>query len=108
MDPETAPAIQAVSGVQRGIGAQIALTLLNVRQQVIQQHPNPGGLLWMGRGVEDKHGDAGGHLLHGQEGVLKQFGADAVSGERGHRVWATAHRVPTAPLCGTRIVLEMP
>jgi len=38
---EAAPAIEAVSGIQRGIGAQIPLTVLNVRQQVFQQRPDP-------------------------------------------------------------------
>ena len=41
MDAEAAPAIKAVSGVQRGIGAQVALTVLGVRQQVFQQQANP-------------------------------------------------------------------
>jgi hypothetical protein len=47
MGTEATPAIEAVSGVQRGIGAQIALTLLNRRQEVIQKHPDPHGLLWV-------------------------------------------------------------
>ena len=37
----------AVSSIQRGISPQLALTVLNVRQQVTQKHPHPGRLLWV-------------------------------------------------------------
>ena len=35
------------SGIQRGISPQLALTILNIRQQVTQKYPHPGRLLWV-------------------------------------------------------------
>ena len=35
------------SGTQGGISPQLALTILNIRQQVTQKYPHPGRLLWV-------------------------------------------------------------
>ena len=61
------------SGVQRGISPQLALTVLNVRQQVTQEHPNSWGLLWGPGSIESKHRDAGADLFQGQQGILKNL-----------------------------------
>ena len=61
------------SGVQRGKSPQLALTVLNVRQQVTQEHPNSWGLLWGPGSIESKHRDAGADLFQGQQGILKNL-----------------------------------
>ena len=73
MGVQAAPADQAVSGVHSGISTQLLLTVLNVRQQVSQEHPNPGGLLGVPRSVEGKHRETSTDLFQGQQGTLKNL-----------------------------------
>lgn len=73
-------------GSGEDISPHLLLTVLNVRQQVSEERPDPWRLLWVPGGIQSEHRDASADLLQGQEGVLEQFGSDAVGGEGGHRV----------------------
>jgi len=81
------------------ISPQLALTVLNVRQQIPQKHPHSGGLVWVPGSIEGKRRDAGADLLQRQEGTLKRFGGERRGGEQGNRSGGDcsqcSHRHPT-------------
>jgi hypothetical protein len=75
-----------VKGSGTGTSPQQRLTVLDVRQEVSKKRPDPWRLLWVPGGIKSEHRQEGGELLQGQQGVLEQFGADAISGQGGHGV----------------------
>jgi len=94
------------SGPQRDIRPQLALTVLDIRQQITQKHPHPGGLLGVLAGIESKHRDASGDLLQRQQSTLKNLSGKGRGLERRHGRKVFALSVPTGihpRLCENRI-----
>jgi hypothetical protein len=77
------------------ISPQLALTVLDIRQQVTKKHPHPGRLLWVPGSIDSKHRDASADLLQGQESTLKDFCGGNGGSEGGHRQRRLLLSVPT-------------
>ena len=92
------------SGTQGGISPQLLLTVLNVRQQIPQEHPHPWRLLGVPGSIDSKHRETSADLLQGQQGTLNNLSGKGRDGEQWHRIWndcsQCSHRHPAtfAPL----------
>ena len=93
------------------VSAKVVLALLQGDQEFLQQDPDSWCLGRVLRGIHPEVGDPCGELLQGSKAVLEQFQGDGGSGQWGHRLDATASRVPAElrlELCEKRIGINPP
>ena len=81
------------------ISPQLTLTVLNIRQKVAQQRPDPHRLLRIPASIESEHCDPCGDLVKGQQRIFKHLSGGNGGSEGAHRIWSNcaqcSHRHPS-------------